>query len=274
MVASDTMVGIIGAVVLTAALIGVFAYEATSETGTTATLKPITHSVTGSGTLSYTEAEEAPNCVPAPPVVECAPESTTVTFTAKGLPNIGSAMHYAGFLSGASGSPVFLGVLKASGSDYSLPSTTKDGDHRTGAFVVSLETSATPTSPSLTLFETNITGNSFSGEAQVSLAPNKDQELHINDRIGAADVSGELVNLPRYEGYVYRVWLHDNTTDGKFALLANVTMPESGALFNATLDARVTESTEGRWDHMMIYLESGDAMAAPAGFLMYKADLT
>lgn len=273
MVASDTLVGIVGAVILTIALVGVFVYEANAPGGENA-FSSSSFSVMADGSTSYTPADDGGT--PAPITNDDTPEQYTFECTISNLPELaGGELYYAVFLQKSSGN-VFLDTMTKSGSDYTI-NYDEEADHSDAdAAIVTLETTQNPSSPGIILFNATIGSNgdvSFNGS--VSLALSEAQRLSVSQSGDAISVSGTLSNLPVHDGFMYRVWALDDASGGAtWRVVANISMPDSGATFSPTVEGSASAQTEDGFDRVFISLESADStQTVMSGFPLYQLDL-
>jgi hypothetical protein len=273
MVASDTLVGIVGAVILTVALIGVFVFEASS--GSDAQEVPARgYAASSSGSLEYTAPTTGPpDCQP--PVIECTAEETTVTMSVQNLPELrGGDLHYGAFLRKPSQN-LFMDTLTKSGANYQLE-WSDDADHQDAeAVVVTLETTATPGGLGIVLFNASVaSGGSISFSGNVTLAQVASQALVVSEGGDAATVTGALTELRDLDGYEYRIWLHDDGASGSvWRLVQNISMPDEapGGTFTASVDGSVSGPTDGGYDNIWVSLERADsAQTVMSGFPVYQ----
>ena len=214
MVASDTVVGLVGAGILLVALVGVFVYES-RQGGIEATeLEDAEYASARSGTITSTAGTSAPGGQPCPagsPTQVCTPPSTQVTLEFTNLPDPGG-LKYVVFLTG-SGSPYNAGPLGKSGEKWTLSKTDQTDNSNKNTVAVSLEKSATATSPGFTImtFPTSaVKGTSVvrilgeTGNHTLSLTPSGNQ----------LNVSAMIDDVPDKSGYEYHGWLKTETADG------------------------------------------------------------
>lgn len=270
MVASDTLVGIVGAVILTIALIGVFVYEANAPGGGDA-MSSSTYSVTADGSQSYEEGDPG-----APPVVDPTPGVYTLECTVRDVPELqGSELHYAAFLRKPSDT-VFAGTLSKSGANYECDYTSSEDHTDAERLIITLETSQNPSSPGVILFNATIANNgdiSFSGN--VSLALSDTQSISVSQSGDSISVSGTLSNLPVRSGFMYKVWAVDDASGGAtWVVVSNISMPESGATFSPSVDGSASADTEDGFDRLFVSLEKANStQSVMGGFPVYQLDL-
>lgn len=270
MVASDTLVGIVGAVILTIALIGVFVYEANAPGGGDA-MTSSSYSVAADGSTDYQAASQG-TALPG----DETPEQYTFQCTISNLPELaGGELYYGVFLRKSSGN-VFLDTLTKSGADYTI-NYDEEADHSDAtAAIITLETSQNPSSPGVILFNATIANNgdiSFSGN--VSLALSDTQSLSVSQSGDSIAVSGTLSNLPVRSGFMYRVWAVDDASGGAtWVIISNITMPDSGATFSPSADGSASAETEDGFDRLFVSLERADStQSVMSGFPVYQLDL-
>lgn len=273
MVASDTLVGIVGAVILTIALIGVFVYEANAP-GAGPAMSSSTFAVTADGSTDYQAADDGGT--PAPITDDDTPEQYTFECTISNLPELaGGELYYGVFLQKSSGN-VFLDTLTKSGADYTI-NYEEEADHSDAtAAIITLETTQNPSSPSVILFNATIGSNgdvSFSGN--ISLALSDTQSLSVSQSGDSISVSGTLSNLPVHDGFMYRVWALDDASGGAtWRVVTNISMPESGATFSPSADGSASAQTDDGFDRVFVSLERADStQTVMSGFPVYQLDL-
>lgn len=214
MVASDTVVGLVGAGILLVALVGVFVYESRQGGIDDAELENAVYSVDRTGTVTTSAGTSAPGgtgCPAGSPTQLCTPPSTSVQLEFTNLPNPGG-LKYVVFLTGG-GSPYNAGALGPSGEKWTLSKTDQSDNSNKNTVVVSLEKSATATSPGFTIFSfptsgvkgtstVNILGET--GNHTISLSPSGNQ----------LKVSAMIDDVPDKSGYEYHGWLKTETANG------------------------------------------------------------
>lgn len=256
MVASDTLVGLIGAGVLLVALAGVFVFES-RDTSVTKTLALAGHEATPSGSIKITLGTGQQ----LPPPVGCVPANTCsngadLDLTLKGLTAVrGDKANYVAMLTGAGKDALVFGPLAASGGDYKA-SGHKDNVQGYDKLVVSYETDAAPKQPShLVVYEKPVN----TGTAGEQKLDNKftfsltggSGTAKFNDAENGLQVDVTLRGLENHSGYQYRVWVHDEQggTAG-YRFVGNMTLAGQ----DATLSRGVDGST-AKYEHVFVTLE-------------------
>lgn len=270
MVASDTLVGIVGAVILTIALIGVFVYEANAPGGGEE-FDSSQHAVEADGSQSYQEGDPG-----TPPVIDPTPGVYTLECSVEGLPELGGELYYGAFLKKPS-ETVSAGTLSKSGRTYNCDYTSTEDHTDATQLLITLETSQNPNRPGVPLFNATFENNdqlTFSGN--ITLALSEQQSLAVSQGGGTITVSGTLSNLPVRDGFMYRIWAHDDAEGGAvWRVVANISMPESGSTFSTEVDGTASGAVEGGFDRLVISLEKeGSTQTEMSGFPVYERGLS
>ena len=211
MVASDTVVGLVGAGILLVALVGVFVYESRQGGIESPGLNDADYMLTGKGSVETTAQQgEAPqgNCVPQ---LMCTPASTVVNVEITGLPQVGS-LKYVVFLTGGSGS-YNAGVLAPSGEKWTLSKTDPVDQSARTTVVISLEKSATATSPGFPII-TFPKGAVPANPTDNWLGETGNHTLSLTPSGSMLNVSATIDDVPDKNGYEYHGWLKTETDDG------------------------------------------------------------
>lgn len=270
MVASDTVVGLVGAGVLLVALVGVFVYESSAVEGGTAELTNFSGTATGSGKVDYTAATGTrpdptrPDvCIPPSPQQPCAKAQTGFDFTVKGLP-IPRGLSYVGFVpDGTSYIVIGKGSCTATDCKFVKPKSDMDKGSVT-KFIVSLER-GDAASPTYIITEFAIANREISGTQPINfLGETGTHALSFNSLGSDSEVSAVLRNVPN-KGFVYHGWMvkvNGTSVDYRYvgAFGAN-----NGTTYNATLRGEIAG---GKADYLgfVVTLEAdGKARTMPGG---------
>ncbi len=212
MVASDTVVGLVGAGILLVALVGVFVYESRQGGLETPELMDAEYASARTGSVSSTAGTGTPAPVTgACQAPACTLPSTNVQLEFTNLPDPGG-LKYVVFLTGGS-SAYNAGPLGKSGEKWTLGKTDQTNNADKNTVVVSLEKSASATSPGFALFSfptSGVAGTStfkFLGETgnhTISLTPSGNM----------LNVSAMIDDVPDKSGYEYHGWLKTETANG------------------------------------------------------------
>jgi hypothetical protein len=270
MVASDTIVGIVGATILVVALAGVFIYESNQPAPET-TVPAQQYLVNATGTATFTEADAG---TPLP--TDDVAASSDVTMQVSNLPVLrGGELYYAAFLVHGSDDVLLMDTLEAAANRYTLQ--WEDDEYYDGTAVrVSLETTSNPSAPALLLFEAPIDAGSISASNNLTLASSADAttSLSVSKSGGSTSVAGTLEDLQAYDGLMYRVWLREESGAGaRFVAVANISMPQG---VNGTFDHELETTTVAGdgWNRIEISLEkAGSTQSFRGGFPVYVRDL-
>lgn len=271
MIASDTVVGLVGAAILLSALIGVFVYES-GEVGSDFSVTVFEPSWAGSGSATLTKRTYvvAPPTDPGqcqPPV--CTEASTQVSFETSSLPQV-SNLFYVAFLTKADGA-LNLGSLISSSGKYSLSPPYRSSQDQTSMnmFVVSLEKSATAVRPGMMIYHKPVTtGNTdLAGGMPMTLGTGTHQ-LHLDDTSGNIQATITVAGLTNYTGFEYRAFLLGN--NGTFDYLQSYT---DSALGTNPLAGTVTGGAAGRirdYHQFLVTLENPSSPRdAPHGLTVF-----
>lgn len=212
MVASDTVVGLVGAGILLVALVGVFVYESRQGGIVGTELDDAEYSSDRSGTVSSSAGTAGPGGAPCPAQVPtCTPASTQVTLEFTNLPDPGG-LKYVVFLTGG-GSPYNAGTLGKSGEKWTLSKTDPTDNTDKNTVVVSIEKSATATSPGFTIM--SFPTNSVKGTSQVKiLGETGNHTLSLTPSGNQLNVSAMIDDVPDKSGYEYHGWMKTEDENG------------------------------------------------------------
>ena len=266
MVASDTVVGLVGAGILLVALVGVFIVESRT-TSTNTDLEANSYETKVSGDVwsnRQTGTVNPANGACVAPL--CAPARTSANLTLDDAPTLGSRAFYVAFLTKAGGSdPYLLGKLDASGASYKINLAPNAQDRQAWESVlITLENSATPTTPSdravVAVKYGPITGDGeandkkpVAGNGTFSLASGTAKSsLRVSGGSLTGDVS--LAGATNHSGFGYRLWFRSNTTQGiNYTFAGNL----SGDATKTSLSVNV-QGTFDDFDQMLVTLEAVD----------------
>lgn len=265
MVASDTLVGVIGAGILLVALAGVFVFEsrdtsvnkdfAVAETAVAAKDPSSVVITPGGGTRPQPGV-----CLPQP--TPCTDQSITLKLTLGNLPIVDAASKgtYVASVTGAGKTAIVFGPLVAAGDDFKIDQA-KNNPDLSGytTVVVSYETTATPSAPSdVHVFEKAFTATGTSDlkgtfAAKMTAGTAK---ATLRDTDAGVQVDVTASGLANHTGFVYRVWLHTDGQDVGYAMVGTLTAG------NTTLSGSAGGKAAD-YDHVMITVE-------PSGFAPAK----
>lgn len=271
MVASDTIVGLVGAGILIVALVGVFVYESgAGGKDFTATLANPAFTEQGTVKLQKAAGTSVPNPINNQPVcleqAGCRLDETTVRCNFDGLPRV-DTLFYVGYLfKSGDGTAKRLNELKANGTKYSLEYTMAEDSTAFNTLVVSLETSAQAAKPTPTavLYSKPVREgpNDCGGGTPTNLGAGT-HKLTLDDASGNTAATVTFDGLTNQTGLEYRAWLQ--RADGTYKHLANYT-----GFTGATLNGSVSGGASGKigdFNLFVVTLEKpGAAVDKPHGF--------
>jgi hypothetical protein len=213
MVASDTVVGLVGAGILLVALVGVFVYESQQGGIETPELADAHYETTRSGTITTTaQTGQAAPVTGACQPPACTPASTSVNLEITGLPDVGG-LKYVVFLTG-SGSPYNAGALGKSGEKWTISNSASGVDNSgKNTVVVSLEKTTSATSPGWPIMTFATSAASGSGMAMF-IESSGNHTLSLTPSGNQLNVSAMIDDVPDKSGYEYHGWLKTETADG------------------------------------------------------------
>jgi hypothetical protein len=287
MVASDTLVGLVGAGILLVALVGVFVFES-KETATEKSLAAIGPDVEATtAKLDYDPSSGVTNPITNQCIGTCTPQRVKLTLTLESAPTLpGSTLKYAAFLTGGT-QPLFLGVLAKDQNAYKIAMMQgKDAQPGSNRLVVSLEKTANPTMPSeIVVFDKSFSQPAATADQDVNipgkypaqLAPGAgESKLRETDQGLQVDVT--LTGAKNYSsaGYAYRVWLHDSGANTLgYTFVGNLTASGN----QSTLSVVVAGAQLDSFEHVFITIEPTDASTPRAateagGPTLYTATLS
>lgn len=231
MVASDTVVGLVGAGILLVALVGVFLYES-GEIGTDLDVTAFTPSLavdSNSKTVLKAQTGQAilnplggSNCTPP----ACTPPRTEAYFNATGLPAMTDLL-YVGWLSTGT-AHANLGALTYTQAQnrHSLSYVRSEDRTSMNQFLVSLEKGASATQPSLAVYSKPVKTNpdtTVLTDGSLAALGGGTHRVHVDDSTGNVQATVTYEGLANYTqvGFQYRAWL--KKADGTYDHLANYT---------------------------------------------------
>lgn len=270
MVASDTVVGLVGAGILLVALVGVFIYES-RQGGSSDDLVTEMYSAQGSGSGTQFIAQSGtPNPVTGAcaPMTMCTPASTSVNLRFEGLPSPG-ALKYVVYLTGG-GSPFKVGSLAASGNAYAIDQTTPQDNTNKNTVAVSLERGEGGATPGYVLFSFPAPGSVPSTVAPNFLGTTGNHTLAFRPVGGNVNVSATLVDIPMKAGLAYRGWLlTENESGMSYTFVGNFTHAAghdpNATTMNGTVAGEVP-GARGDYSEFLITLEAeGGAIGETPG---------
>lgn len=218
MVASDTVVGLVGAGILLVALVGVFVYESRQGGLETPELTDAEYSSVRKGSFTSSEGTSPPGpggmapCPAGSPTQVCSPPSTAFSIELTNLPDPGS-LKYVVFLTGGDG-PYNAGPLGKSGEKWTLGKTDQVDNTDKTTVVISLEKSATATSPGFPIM-TFPTAATMTGTSVVKiLGETGNHTISLTPSGNMLNVSAMIDDVPDKSGYEYHGWLKTETANG------------------------------------------------------------
>jgi len=275
MVASDTLVGLVGAGILLVALAGVFVFES-KQTSTTKDVVAVTYNEeTKQSTLTYTAPSGVVNPLTGGCAVQgqCQPAKVKVAVSLENAPELPgpSGLYYVASLKEGAKALV-LGSLTFNNGKYTLNSDDKTVDSSYTSFLVSLERTKTPATPSaLVVFTKAVTvGTTAGSNADLNQKAALDwgqgsAEARLAETDQGLQVDLTFKGAKNYTsaGYVYRAWLHDAQQSIGYVFLGNLTNSESSTL------SVVASGSIDTYEHLFVTLEPKDSptpmRAATAG---------
>lgn len=213
----DTVVGILGAIVIVTASIGLFIVEGRSG--------PATHGLATSevvveATGSYEETRATGTvgpggtCIPDAPQTACTPARSKATMRFGGLPQVPGA-HYVAFLDREDGAPVRLGALAVEGDTRFLSWEEATDGRSFTTLIVTLHTGPEPAGPNgLVVYQDRFGPVEPGSEARfadtyIAMLGSGEGQVTV-DQIGAVEVSATAdatlsgARLP--DGWTFRAW--------------------------------------------------------------------
>lgn len=276
MVASDTVVGFVGAAILLVALIGVFVYESKAPAEDSLNLERKTMELAGDGSASLRGQEPAQPPIPCNPAVPqtCRAPATAIFLNLTGLPMVGQDLHFVAFLKKSDGA-LRLNELTQTAGKHSLSYT--DSQDRTayqqGQLVVTLELASNPDTPSnIPVYSKSLAGART--DLGVPAAPftlaTGNHTVKLQEGDSGLRVTIEFAGLANYSGYDYRVWAFKGQNATEFTFEGNVT--EGAGSFDATTSF-VLGGSRSDWT-ILVTLENEKAKTkGPMGFPLFEAKL-
>lgn len=275
MVASDTVVGLVGAGILLVALVGVFVYESQAQ-DEGSSLQNAKYSTKVDSAVAHQAGTgtqlPAGQCAPTPPATECQVARSTVDVTFTGLPMPGN-LHYVVFLEGG-GQSVAVGEATASGMSFKTGSKTVNGDHSTkDSIVLSLEPSASASAPTWKILTVGTRG----GDAEARFIAGSGNHTLSFSAVGPnTAVEARLDDVENKTGYTYRGWMVKETDSGtNYTFVGNFSRDASAG--GPGMDGTISGTVPGaRMDFnrfiVTIEQESSGIGLRPAGPPVIRAD--
>lgn len=229
MVASDTVVGLVGAAILVVALVGVFVIES-KDTSTATDLSPSHFDITGAGAAHAAgqsgQANPVTNQCMAP---LCAPPRTWVNLTLTNVPSIDAPLTYAMFLVDGS-TTKFAGENARGTFAYSSTGTNEQNFKE---IRVTLETTKAPSTPSnITVYSKSV---SLTGGSSTDIGGSSTFALADTDGKATFTASGTTLTvsatgITNRTGFAYRAWAHqDDASGSSYTFIGNMTQGSDGA---------------------------------------------
>lgn len=267
MVASDTVVGLVGAGVLLVALVGVFIYESQAVEGGSAEFKNVTAQATGEGTVTVTRGGTpgpvGNTCIPTPTPCTLA---TTFEFKVRGLPTTSSPV-YVGYLKNGTAWES-LGRGQCTPTECAFTKRNAPGDKSgLGPFVVGLERGEGVPAPTYPLAEFKVENRALSGTATIDfLGKTGEHSLVFNSLGSDSEVSTVLRTVPN-KGLSYHGWIlkQDGAKVNYTHLGAFAADNPNGTSYNASLTKTIAGG-KGDYLGIIVTLEMDNkARPAPSG---------
>jgi hypothetical protein len=280
MVASDTLVGLIGAGILLVALGGVFLFES-QQVSASRDLEASSYNV--QATRGDVDVRQGGTMVPN---VGCVPPGScplrvwaNVTLTNMPLIPSNASLHYVAWLTTGSNHLV-MGQLAHADGEYRLDSGAKNRQAAYNRFLVTLETSAQPSTPSsITLYtkdvDTSSTGRKDVKGSHTAQVASGQGNVRLAEIDSSLRVTVELRGAENRTGLSYRVWLHDPLAAQGYRFAGNLTT--DGDAVNGTAVFTVSGVRLGTWEHAFVTLEPSSAVpsrepaSAPGGVIAFAA---
>jgi hypothetical protein len=267
MVASDTVVGLVGAGILLVALVGVFVYESQQGTGSEE-LKNAVYPTKTDGSVAYVAGTGTQvamgRCVATPPQTQCTPAKATVDVKFTGLPSPGN-LHYVVYLEGG-GQDQLIGEATASGASYATGAKSVDGDHSAQkTLVVSLESVASAAAPTMKILSKDVGSGAVSGSVDVMFI--KTTGNHTLSFSGSS-VDATLRGLPMKDAFTYRGWLvKENSTGLAYVFVGNFTADAAAANSSAgaTQSGHIKGTIKGVKSDYTRFIVTYESKTAPIG---------
>lgn len=290
MVASDTVVGLVGAGILLVALVGVFVIES-RDTSTDQTLKAAVfsveaaaesqiHAVSATGVRNPVTNECTTAPLPGLPAVSCSVAFTKLVLKLNGLPAVGGGATYWAFLTNSTSptSRLAFGALQGAGGAYSIEKNESSGPARDtcggyDTLVVTLESVANASEPR----GPNVLTKKYGPPSSCATAPpvglggtyqfqptGGSCGASFNEVGGSLQVEVKVEGVTNHTGFHYAAWLWKNATGGaSYEFLGNLT--GTGATFNATTTGGVAGAQSEDFDAILVTLEPDGAATTGAG---------
>jgi hypothetical protein len=282
MVASDTVVGLVGAGILLVALVGVFVYESQQGQGSDAELKNANYVVSSTGTTYQNvqgtgqQVPQANQCVNNPPTQPCTVQGAQVEVKLTGLPSPGN-LHYVVFIDGSPDTRA-VGEATASGQTYAIGSKKVNGNFGANPKLsVCLESSGSATSCTWKIASYAVSGSTVAPTADAMFISGSGNHTVSFTASGSnTNVNARLDNLQNKTGYTYRGWMVKDTDSGRnYTFVGNFT-PDAGSTGNE-MDGSITGSFAGKrldFNRFIVTIEPQSASIGikPAGPAVIVAD--
>lgn len=290
MVASDTVVGLVGAGILLVALVGVFVIESEDLSSDYAfeasfSLVSVTGNVASSGPQNLGGQDPISQC---PDQLEeqdlCGPAVTEIDVTLSNAPVLGPDLFYVAFLTGGSGSPYAIGAMTRSDDTYRITASDNQDRSQYTTLVITLETMGTASSP----MGPRIYENQYGPPSGTDAAPVTGQN---NVTMAAGNVTAELSaaangvqvdvlieDATNYTGFQYRAWLIDDDGERGTVYVGNFTNThEDDAAFSGEIAIGIRDVSRDDFERLIVTLESPASSegedAMPGGFPVWHVSL-
>ena len=282
MVASDTVVGLVGAGILLVALVGVFVYESQQGKGDGAELKNASYNVKTQGS-SYQnvpgtgqQVPGANQCVNNPPTTPCTVQGAQVDIKLAGLPMPGN-LHYVVFIEGSPDTrPV--GEATPSGQNYVTGNKKVNGNFGSSPkLALCLEPTGGATSCTWKISTFAVNGGTIAAESDAKFITSTGNHTLSFTAVGTrTDVRAHIDNVQNKTGYTYRGWVVKETDSGlNYTFVGNFTA-DAGATATE-MDATMTGTFAGArldFQRFIVTIEPTNATPGlrPAGPPVIVAD--
>lgn len=288
MVASDTVVGLVGAGILLIALAGVFIVES-QDTATDVDLQEVRMDLGVGGNLTLQSAQGEYQTLPTgqrvcTPPGPCRDALTDLNAALVGPGSVAPQVFFVAWLMmGESGAR--LGEFQLSDEEWTCCAPLDEDHLDADEFRITLETSATPTAPSAIVIYMTAIDAGAADKADLDVAgtvpgftfASGDASASVTAVSAGLQVDVTLNDAQNHTGFQYRVWLGPaaNTTGGsswRFVGYLNGTGEE-------TIDASLQESVAGAnaetYDFLYITLERASAQPgnSPGGVYVWQDEI-
>lgn len=263
MVASDTLVGLVGAGILLVALVGVFVFESKQTTADEELAASVYPVEANPGTLQYAAATGVTlptgQCATPP----CQPQRVKLTMTILGAPPLptGSGLKYHAFLTNGAQTLAF-GSFTHQDANYRID--TPQRDIPTGVsynrLIVTMESASQPARPSgPELYTQDVQQPAADQSRDVNVGGSTDVKwpgeatgrAQLAETDQGLQVDLTLSGARNWTGFVYRAWLHIDDLD-------TLGYTFLGTFENGTVSVTITGAQIDDYDHLIVTLEAAN----------------